>query len=249
MIALVPDLDSRFERLYGYLNDDVTRRRATVGLALALADVAPASSAARARLLPGAPLIDRALVQVEDADRPFLTRALRVPDRVTAHLLGDDALDPALVGVLTEPVLASRAVRTQVAERMAARRHAGQRLVYVRESGAGIGAPMAVDGAAGAGRPVLGRRPGPAGARPGSAGGRRGARPGGAAARRRPWSPGRSRRWPTVATEALRRLADLLVPVVLVGSRHLGPELDRRRAAGARCADAHALDRSTVWTT
>ena len=39
VIALVPDLDSRFERLYGYLNDDVTRRRATVGLALALADV------------------------------------------------------------------------------------------------------------------------------------------------------------------------------------------------------------------
>jgi hypothetical protein len=26
VIALVPDLDSRFERLYGYLNDDVTRR-------------------------------------------------------------------------------------------------------------------------------------------------------------------------------------------------------------------------------
>ena len=37
LIALVPDLDSRFERLYGYLNDDVTRRRATVGLALELA--------------------------------------------------------------------------------------------------------------------------------------------------------------------------------------------------------------------
>ena len=34
VIALVPDLDSRFERLYGYLNDDVSRRRASVGLAL-----------------------------------------------------------------------------------------------------------------------------------------------------------------------------------------------------------------------
>ena len=27
MVALLPDLDTRFERLYGYLNDDVTRRR------------------------------------------------------------------------------------------------------------------------------------------------------------------------------------------------------------------------------
>ena len=31
LIALLPDLDTRFERLYGYLNDDVTRRRASVG--------------------------------------------------------------------------------------------------------------------------------------------------------------------------------------------------------------------------
>ena len=37
LIALLPDLDTRFERLFGYLNDDVTRRRASVGLALELA--------------------------------------------------------------------------------------------------------------------------------------------------------------------------------------------------------------------
>ena len=36
LVALVPDLDTRFERLYGYLNDDVTRRRATIGLGLEL---------------------------------------------------------------------------------------------------------------------------------------------------------------------------------------------------------------------
>ena len=37
LIALAPDLDARFERLYAYLNDDVSRRRATIGLALELA--------------------------------------------------------------------------------------------------------------------------------------------------------------------------------------------------------------------
>ncbi|MGH3928862.1 MAG: ATP-binding protein, partial [Pseudonocardiaceae bacterium] len=36
LVALAPDLDSRFEQLYGYLNDDVTRRRAAVGMALRL---------------------------------------------------------------------------------------------------------------------------------------------------------------------------------------------------------------------
>ena len=31
IIALAPDLDTRFERFYGYLHDDVTRRRASPG--------------------------------------------------------------------------------------------------------------------------------------------------------------------------------------------------------------------------
>ena len=94
--ALAPDLDSRFERLYGYLDDDVTRRRATIGLVLELAGVPAASAAARARLAPGGPLLDHRLVVLDDASGPFLTRSLRVPDRVTFHLLGDDTCDPAL---------------------------------------------------------------------------------------------------------------------------------------------------------
>ncbi len=152
VISLVPDLDSRFERLYGYLNDDVTRRRATIGLALTLADAPPASSAARARLLPGAPLIDRALVQVEDADRPFLTRALRVPDRVAAHLLGDDGTDPALVGLLVEPVPFDGEQSTRLARALSA----GQRLSYVREAGVGIGPSVAAAALRSLGRPVIG---------------------------------------------------------------------------------------------
>ena len=152
VISLVPDLDSRFERLYGYLNDDVTRRRATIGLALTLADVSSASSAARARLLPGAPLIDRELIQVDDTDRPFLTRALRVPDRVAAHLLGDDAADPALVGLLTEPVPFEGKQSGQLARAL----QAGQRLIYVREAGIGIGPSVAAAALLATGRPVLG---------------------------------------------------------------------------------------------
>ncbi|MBY8854266.1 ATP-binding protein, partial [Saccharothrix sp. MB29] len=42
LIALAPDVDARFERLYAYLNDDVTRRRAVVGLALELCGLPPA---------------------------------------------------------------------------------------------------------------------------------------------------------------------------------------------------------------
>jgi hypothetical protein len=100
LVALAPDLDSRFERLYGYLNDDVTRRRASIGLALELCGRSAADATARRRLGPGGPLLRGALVLVEDAERPFLTRSLRVPDRVTAHLLGDDRADPAIADLL-----------------------------------------------------------------------------------------------------------------------------------------------------
>lgn len=100
LAALVPDLDARFERLYGYLNDDVSRRRATIGLALEVAGVLPTSASARGRLAPGSPLRAHRLITMEDAERPYLSRGLRVPDRVASHLLGDDEPDAALGEVL-----------------------------------------------------------------------------------------------------------------------------------------------------
>jgi hypothetical protein len=103
LIALIPDLDARFERLFGYLNDDVTRRRATIGLALDLLCPRPFPAAARARFAAGSPLAESGLLVVEERDRPFLSRSLRVPDRVCAHLLGDETLDPAVGAVLRRP--------------------------------------------------------------------------------------------------------------------------------------------------
>src|SRR5262249_6876070 len=52
MVALAPDVDTRFEKLYGYLHDDVSRRRASCGLALRLAGLSTCSGTGRARLLP-----------------------------------------------------------------------------------------------------------------------------------------------------------------------------------------------------
>ncbi|MEU6298232.1 AAA family ATPase [Streptomyces erythrochromogenes] len=101
LVALAPDLDARFERLYGYLNDDLTRRRPTVGLALELCG-RRGSTTARSRLSPGAPLVAGGLLEVTEPERPPLSRVLAVPDRVTAHLLGTAAPDPQLAEVLGE---------------------------------------------------------------------------------------------------------------------------------------------------
>ncbi len=151
MVALLPDLDTRFERLYGYLNDDVTRRRASVGLALTLTGESAMSAAARSRFEPSRPLVGRGLVLVEDGDRPLLTRGLRVPDRVVAHLLGDDAPDPALAVALDEvsPYAAPLAAQLSHALR------SGVPMVHLREKVPGTGAAVAVAALAGAGHDAV----------------------------------------------------------------------------------------------
>jgi hypothetical protein len=140
LVALAPDLDARFERLYGYLHDDVTRRRASIGLALELAGTHAAAADARRRLTAAGPLVECGLVLVEDDDRPFLTRSLRVPDRVTMHLLGDDGPDPPLVRFLARthaPVAGD--------PRALARALSGGALVYLREPADSVGRALAAE--------------------------------------------------------------------------------------------------------
>ncbi|WUT00783.1 ATP-binding protein [Streptomyces sp. NBC_00708] len=153
LIALVPDLDDRFEAFYGYLNDDVTRRRPSIGLALGLCGVSPADAVARGRLAAGAPLRDAGLLLAEDLDRPFLSRALRVPDRVTAHLLGDDTRDPRIadltapwhaVGGVGDPAPLARVLAE------------GVPLAYLSEDQGGAGTALAASALERAGRRVLG---------------------------------------------------------------------------------------------
>ncbi|MEV5602692.1 ATP-binding protein [Streptomyces sp. NPDC052299] len=153
LIALVPDLDDRFEAFYGYLNDDVTRRRPSIGLALGLCGVSPADAVARGRLAAAAPLRDAGLLLAEDLDRPFLSRALRVPDRVTAHLLGDDTRDARLAD-LTAPWEAVGGVGDPAA--LAGVLAGGVPLVYLSEDQGGAGTALAAAALERAGRKVLG---------------------------------------------------------------------------------------------
>lgn len=173
LVALAPDLDRTFESLYGYLNDDVTRRRATVALALDLCGVPAHSAAGRSRFHPAARLLARGLIEVEDPERPFLSRSLRVPDRVVAHLLGDDTPDPALDG--TVRLLPYRPVEADgdregagagpLAGRLADQLSERPLTVYLREHREGDGLALATAALGAAGIPALhlvpGERPGP----------------------------------------------------------------------------------------
>lgn len=150
LIALAPDLDSRFERLYGYLHDDVTRRRASVELWLELCGLEPASPLARRRLGRQSGPVAAQLVLVEDAERPFLSRTLRVPDRVTGFLLGDDAPDPG-VAALALPCEPADADVPELRRWLAGE----PRLAYAHERPGRAAAPLAARALLGAGLATL----------------------------------------------------------------------------------------------
>jgi ATPase family associated with various cellular activities (AAA) len=242
LIALLPDLDSRFERLYGYLNDDVTRRRATVGLALELAGASPLSAEARGRLSASGPLLALGLVLVEDVDRPFLTRALRVPDRVAAHLLGDDAPDPLLASVLTD--VGPYAAR--LADELAHAIGAGTQLVHLRERDEGTAMSVAVAALAALGRPSVtvdlsrvARDPDPLGLAV-------------IATREVLLTGGGLVAGPVeslaeASPEALRRLADTEVPVVLVGGTTWDPQWTDLTPLCAEAPVLGPLERASLW--
>ncbi|PZS25820.1 MAG: ATPase, partial [Pseudonocardiales bacterium] len=150
LIALACDLDARFEQLFGYLNDDVTRRRPSTAVALALCGEPLSSASARARLSDG-PLVAGGLLSVEDPERPFPGRALRVPDRVVAHLLGDDSPDTALAAVLAPVPDVDWGDERPLATAL----RSGVTLTYLREPATGSGRVLAARALAKCGHGVL----------------------------------------------------------------------------------------------
>jgi hypothetical protein len=101
LLALAPEIDLAYERLYGYIQDDVTRRRPTVDLALRLLCQTPQQRRdARAAFAPDAPLLRQRLVcLLDDGQRGpgLLARSVKLDDRLVDELLGQPALDAALV--------------------------------------------------------------------------------------------------------------------------------------------------------
>ncbi|MGW7229629.1 ATP-binding protein [Streptomyces cyaneofuscatus] len=165
LVAMAPDIDARFERLYGYLNDDLTRRRPAIGLALELCGL-PAAGSGRFRFQPSAPLVAGGLLEVTDPERPLLSRTLRVPDRITAHLLGDDEPDGRLRGLVRVPAPVSTTRNDRVhddstqdddrpeAHRIAAALATGSGLVHLLDRG-GDPSGLAVEALTAAGRRPL----------------------------------------------------------------------------------------------
>ena len=102
LVGLLPELDLRYQKLYGYLQDDVTRKAPTVDLALRLLGGSfEERSVLRTEFLPQSPLLDGHLLSLSDhnpgSKTSLLDKALKVDERIVDYLLGSDQIDVRLL--------------------------------------------------------------------------------------------------------------------------------------------------------
>jgi SpoVK/Ycf46/Vps4 family AAA+-type ATPase len=101
LLALAPELDLRYERLYAYLQDDVTKKRPTVDLAFNLLCAGPEQRVERrVHFSASAPLLGKGLIhfvfEPGQAEPLLLARPFRLDPHVVDFLLGGKGLDPCL---------------------------------------------------------------------------------------------------------------------------------------------------------
>lgn len=102
LLSLAPEFDLRYERIYAYLQDDISQRHPTVNLVMNLLGGNIAQRyAVWQRLSPEMPLrLHRLIACVPDTARPhssFLAQHMRVDHRITGYLLGDNHVDGRLL--------------------------------------------------------------------------------------------------------------------------------------------------------
>lgn len=101
LIALAPEIDLRYERIYAYLQDDVTRKRPSVDLALNLLCASASEKLKRlSHFAPDAPLVRHGLLvllsEPNQIQPPLLAHYLKLDEQVVHYLLGEERLDSRL---------------------------------------------------------------------------------------------------------------------------------------------------------
>lgn len=101
LIGLAPEIDLRYERLYAYLQDDVTKRKPGIDLALNLLCASAGEKLQqRERFSPDAPLLHHRVIEVfadtHNPNSPLLARFFRLDEQIVRFLLLDDSTDTRL---------------------------------------------------------------------------------------------------------------------------------------------------------
>ncbi len=101
LIAIAAELDLRYERLFAFLHDDVTRRRPSLDLALdLLCRTAAEKLARRVAVDAAAPLLRHRLLRLQadpaQTSTPWLAQTLEADPQIVRWLLRQPGLDPRL---------------------------------------------------------------------------------------------------------------------------------------------------------
>ena len=105
IICLAPELDRKYDQLYAYLQDDITRKKPSVDLVLELLCETPDEKwKARTVFSAHAPLFHNSLIQVTDdlhspSGASDLSRLLKLDPRIVNFLLNNTHIDERLVGL------------------------------------------------------------------------------------------------------------------------------------------------------
>ncbi|MCX9010218.1 MAG: ATP-binding protein [Candidatus Methanoperedens sp.] len=98
LICLASELELRYEKLYSYLQDDVTKKRPSVDLVInLLCSSLEEKFRARRCFSPAAPLIKSRIIYLSgDSHLPLLSRHIKVDERIISFLLGADEVDQSI---------------------------------------------------------------------------------------------------------------------------------------------------------
>ncbi len=106
LICLAIELDLRYERLYAYLQDDVTKKKPNVDLVLNLLQLNTAVKInGLQRFYGDAPLLRNNLIAFSNdpayPDQPLLAKSLKLTPRIMQYLLGSNAVDDRIRSAVT----------------------------------------------------------------------------------------------------------------------------------------------------
>lgn len=126
ILAAAPEFDRRYERVFGYLQDDMGRKLPSLGLGLTVCasgtSGSPSGPAVRRVISAAAPLRRWRLLELLDdgLPTPWLAKPMRLDERLVGHLLGDTAADARIADLLLPD--ASRPQRWPLTARAASAR-------------------------------------------------------------------------------------------------------------------------------
>jgi SpoVK/Ycf46/Vps4 family AAA+-type ATPase len=98
LIAMAPEFDLKYEKLFSYLQNDVTRKKPTVDLILNLTCKSKEQKIdERKHFSHNSTLIRNFILHLEGTGNPLLERDVKLDDRILGFLLGSDEPDSSLI--------------------------------------------------------------------------------------------------------------------------------------------------------